>query len=394
MATADDSTHEFKNPLLIALAGAVTMAIAMGFGRFSYTPILPGMIDGLGLTASQAGLIASANYLGYLFGAIAAAYIAVPRQERRIALSGLLLTCVLLFAMSSFETVTWFSIVRFLAGWTSAFVMIFTTSIVVSNTAGPKGSLVQAIHFGGVGAGIAISAAMVGGLTLQGYGWPALWTTGAVICVCGFVLVAWLLPPMPKRASGSNVEPKIKWSPGLIALTISYGIFGFGYIITATFIVTIVRAGGPDIALETAVWLVTGISAAVSVVAWLPIVRRIGLMNTYLWACGVEMLGVAASVLVPMPLGPLLGGLLLGFTFIVVTAYGLQIGRQVAPESPRRVIAVMTAAFGLGQVIGPVLAGYLADLSGSFTSASIAAAIGLAFCVLLLLPFRRFADPS
>ena len=267
--------------------------------------------------------------------------------------------------------------IRFLAGLASAFAMIFTTAIVLSHGLVSGKALVQATHFGGVGAGITISAIMFGLLVLADGGWRMAWIAAAVLAFAGLAVVMQYLPRDVARSGPAKKEPPLIWTGPLLGLTVAYGIFGFGYIVTATFLVAIVRDGGGSSLFEAGVWLVTGLAAAPSVAYWLPVVRRMGLVNVFALGCLVEALGVAASVLVPLPAGPIIGGILLGSTFIMVTAFGLQAGRQLAGDSPRRALALMTAAFGVGQIIGPVVAGYLADWTGTYTWASLSAATAL-----------------
>lgn len=397
----NDTSHTSGSPhqrdqriLLTAIAGAVAMAVAMGLGRFFYTPVLPAMMAGLGLGPAEAGWIASANYAGYLLGAILAAWGWAEGIERKVALTGLVITALLLLAMGLSSHVLMLAAIRFLAGLASAFVMIFTSAIVLSHGLAAAKPWVQSSHFGGVGAGIILSAAMFALLLLADGGWRMAWILAAGLAFVGLAVVARYLPRDVVRSGPATKEPPLKWTRELIALTLAYGIFGFGYIVTATFLVAIVRDGGGTSLFEAGVWLFTGLAAAPSVAYWMPAVRRMGLINVIALGCVVEALGVAASVLLPLPVGPLIGGALLGGTFIMVTAFGLQAGRQLAGESPRRVLALMTAAFGVGQILGPLVAGYLADWTGSYTWASLAAAVGLLASGAIVLVFRQPAKPA
>jgi predicted MFS family arabinose efflux permease len=367
------------------IAGMIAMAVAMGIGRFVYTPILPGMMESLGLSASDAGSIASANYLGYLVGAIAAAFGWAHRRERAMLLVGLIANAILAAAMACTASLPAFLLIRFAAGVASAFVMVFAVTIVFSHLAAAGRDDLQALHFGGVGLGIAVSALLVGSLHLAGGDWAVGWVGAGVLSLAGFLVAAVLIREGPLSAGAGDREPRLPRSMALAKITAAYGIFGFGYIITATFLVAIVRQGEGGPLFEAAVWLVTGIAGFPSVYLWKPVVARLGNMRTFALGCVVEGIGVVASVKLGSYAGPLIGGVLLGGTFIALTTIGLVAGRAIAAQSPRRALAVMTAFFGVGQIVGPVVAGFLADRTGSFTAPSIGAAAALLLCALIAL---------
>ncbi|MBN9234159.1 MULTISPECIES: YbfB/YjiJ family MFS transporter [Phyllobacteriaceae] len=366
------------SPLRFAFAGMIAMAVAMGIGRFVYTPILPGMMEALHLSPGDAGLIASANYLGYLFGAFAAAGGWAHGRERALMLGALGASAVLAGLMGLTDAIWVFLVVRFLAGVASAFVIVFLASIVFSHLAVTGRNGLQALHFGGVGLGIAASSLMMAILVSAHAGWQAGWLWSAALSAAGFAVVALMIDRGPAASVSSAREPALPWNAPLIKVIVGYGLFGFGYIITATFLVAIVRQGGGSRLFEAMVWMVTGIAGVPSVWLWQKVAQRSGLYVAYAVACLVEAAGVTASVAMSAPLGPLLGGFFLGFTFIAITALGLQAGRVLAPQAPRRAFALMTTAFGLGQLIGPLVAGALAERAGgSFFVPSIAAAVVL-----------------
>ena len=184
----------------------------------------------------------------------------------------------------------------------------------------------------------------------------------------------------PAAAKRSLLTPP-RWSLFAPPLT--------GYVITATFIVVIVRASPEARAVEPLVWLAVGIAAIPSIFAWSAIGRRFGLLRAFAIACLVEAIGVLSSVVWASARGLFVAAAFLGGTFMGITALGLVAARELSGGDPRRSLAMMTAAFGLGQTLGPVAAGYGFDLTGSFLLPSIVAATGLCISSILVVTMRQ-----
>lgn len=366
----------------------VALAMAMGLGRFVYTPILPGMMEELGLSASDAGLIASVNFAGYLLGAILASLIGGLGRERLIGMAALVANAVLLVAMALTENLHAFIVIRFLAGMASAFVLIFLITLVMRHlvTAG-RGDL-QDVYFGGVGIGMASSSLLVGWLAAVDAGWQAAWIWTSVVAFLGSALV-FVLVDEPRGSRGVAAEGALPMTPAMVRIIIAYGFAGFGYVVTATFLMAIVRQGEAGTSAETLVWTVTGIAAAISVWFWNRIARRTGKANAFAGACVFQAIGVAASVAVGGVAGPLIGGALLGLTFMATTALGFQIAHELADGTQRRAVALLTVAFGVGQILGPMIAGYVADRTGTFTAPSMLAAAVLVAAAIVARGIRR-----
>ncbi|MGI9501898.1 MAG: YbfB/YjiJ family MFS transporter [Geminicoccaceae bacterium] len=370
------------SPLSLAVGGLLALAAAIGIGRFVYTPILPFMVEGLGLSKADAGLIASANFLGYVVGALVAGLSFIRGSRRRWLLSALAISASTTALSGATSAIALLLLIRFIGGAASAFVMVFASTLILERLASVGRSRLSAVHFAGVGIGIAVSAMLVSTLAGLGLGWRHQWVFSGCLAALALIAVAFLVPDHAKtEASGLPGRA----SAGLIELVLAYGLFGFGYVITATFIVVIVR-GSPAIApLETSIWAIVGLSAAPSLWLWTVIAKRVGTLPALAIACIAEAVGVAASVLWTTPAGMILGAALLGGTFMGITALGLVGARQMTAGDPRPILARMTAAFGIGQIIGPPFAGFFFDMSGSFTSASLIAAAALLIAALLSL---------
>jgi predicted MFS family arabinose efflux permease len=228
------------------------------------------------------------------------------------------------------------------------------------------------VHFAGVGGGIVVSAALVATLS----DWRIMWFASAALALAASVAVWTMVPPDRPHAAATTTSSRSKPNARFLLLAAAYGLFGFGYIITATFIVAMVR-GSPEIAsLESYIWVMFGLAAVPSVSLWTWLGQRFGVLAMFAAAALVEAIGVAASALWISAATVVLSSVLVGGTFVGLTALGLVAARD-GKGDPRGRIALMTASFSAGQILGPAFAGYAYDLTGSFAVPSWCAAAAL-----------------
>ena len=370
-------------PAALALAGLLSLAIAIGIGRFVYTPILPYMTAGLGLAKSEAGLIASANFLGYLSGALAAAWRPVPGDPRRWLLGALAVSGFSTGVMALSSSLGWFLLLRFTGGAAGALVMVLASSLVMDRLAAAGRAAWAAVMYAGVGTGIAISALSVPAIASGSSDWQGPWLFCGVLSVALSILVGVLLRTPSETVTRGAGAGAGKGQRGFRRFILAYGLFGFGYVVTATFVSDMVRTDPVLQPVENLVWLCVGLTAAPSAPLWGWAGRRWGSERAFALACLIEAVGVALSVSGGGIWLLLLGAGLLGGTFVGLTALGMVYARRPSAGDARRNLALMTAAFGLGQMVGPTLAGALHDSLGSYLVPSLLAVVALAAAAAL-----------
>jgi len=341
----------------------------MGVGRFAYTPMLPPMLDGSSLSLSGAGFVASANFAGYLAGALLATRSFIARQRVFWLRVGIVAIVVTTAAMAiDAGTATW-AVVRFVAGIASAFVLVFASAVVFASAAREGRPMLGALLYSGVGFGIVTSTMLIDFGREAHWGYAPLWSALAALALL-FAIAPWReldAPPSPPSgaaapgAGGASADRR-----ALNRLVWSYGCLGFGYVITATFIVVMAR-GLPDArAAEFWTWMIVGIAGAPSNWFWM----RVGVYPAIVAAFVLEAIGVALVAIGQQAIALYVGAALLGGTFMAITALGLAQARSLAPDKPDQTIARMTVAFSIGQIVGPAIGGWMAERSGSFVAPS------------------------
>ena len=374
----------------VALAGALLMAAAVGIGRFGYTPLLPTMQETLGWTVAQAGDVASANFLGYMAGALITSALA-QRSARWLWLcAGMILSAITTSAGAVVVAFPVWVALRFCAGVASALCLVLGTAVVLECLDRYARLHLGALHFAGVGGGIVASVLVIE--LVRRTGWSVFAQWGALGGTASALLAgAWLIMRAVPQRGGTGGRGALQASQGqgptthvLTKLIAAYGLFGFGYIVTATFIVAIARRLDHAALVEPLTWTVVGVLAAPSVFVWQRLARRLGMVAALRLAYSVEAAGVLLAGYASGPSTVVLGGALLGGTFMGITALGLSAARQAASSNLGSVMGWMTAAFGLGQFLGPAVAGRLAQLTQGFAVPSMVAALLLLIGMVLL----------
>lgn len=364
----------------ILARGAATMLVAMGLGRFAFTALLPAMQAEAGFTDAEAGLMASLNLAAYLAGVFLAGR--TPAAIRPLAFRLALLAAVVCIAgMAANLGLGVWNGLRVGAGLSSGFLFVLATASVFERGAatGPTGA---ALHFAGVGTGIALSGVVAQFVADWRLAWGLL---GAVA-----VVLAWQGTMLPgdaqarAKAAAAPRPPRLVWSGPFVLLCVAYALEGLGYIVTGTFLVAILRRLPETAPLASFAWVLAGLAAIPSPLIWTRLAHRYGAWGTLAVAYVVQAAGIFAA-LVGSPVAALLSAVSYGFTFIAITGMSVGLAARLQPGATAGATAVITIGYGIGQVFGPWAAGLMATGASGFALPLIGAGTVVAGSALLSL---------
>ncbi|MFK4267685.1 YbfB/YjiJ family MFS transporter [Streptomyces milbemycinicus] len=332
---------------------AAALAAGMGVGRFVYTPILPLMHAQAGLSAGSGADLATANYIGYLVGALAGILApALVRSPVLLRASLITLTGSLAAMPATHSAAVWI-VLRLLAGVASALIFVIAVSSLHSHLREHPAHL-PGWAFGGVGAGIALSGLLV--LALRSVAdWRAAWWASAALAAV-LTVASWNLRPEPAPAAsaergGAAVDgPRIRTHRWFGVLCASYTLEGIGYIVAGTFLVAAIEQSSPGW-VGSGAWVLVGLAAVPSSALWAWLGRRWSRPDLLLVALVVQAVGIALPALVGGVAAALGSAVLFGATFIGVSNLALAAGAHL--RFPRSV-ALLTAGYSVGQILGPL----------------------------------------
>ena len=364
------------------ILASTALAVAMGIGRFAFTPILPLMIQEGTVHLAQTAWLSSSNYIGYLVGALS-----LLKSKRHPLFVVLGLTLVTLTTwLASLSGFGWLLVLRFLAGVASAWVLVSISAFAI-NWLKSRQVASSGLIYTGVGIGITLTGLICSYFIFQSVTVNAavqsslsplssrLWQYLGVIALLATLLVTFLLAKINSQPAStaaakaihtkathtnpisSSIQPPAKLK--LANVLTAYGLFGFGYILPATFLPQIAKQwlSGQSYLL---IWPFFGLAAALSVVLSQGLQRRynnFSLLGVWRVSQIIMAIGTLLPALWQSLAGLMLSALMVGGTFMVVTMAGLQVAASQVTHYPKyNLSALMTASFAFGQLIGPLTA--------------------------------------
>ena len=378
-------------PSFTPVRGALGLSVAMGMGRFFYTPALPLMVAALHWDSAPGAWIATLNYVGYFIGTlvIAQGWVEPNRFVYRLSL---IVSTLGLAAVALTPNLIWQGGIRTIAGIASGLIFVCVTQRIPANSRKPRDG---GISYGGVGFGILVSGAIVLA-TGSVADWRQLWLICAAVSAI-FSIIAWTWP-IPTRVSQNTTaeavdptetntdDPAEAATPfeanrrrAMAVLSAGYFFQGGGYIIIGTYLVVL---AGPVFGATAAAstWLIAGIATAASPLTWSAVAARIGTVKALTVCYCLQVFGALLAVFGSSPIVLIIAAALFGFTFIGVVMMTIGVGTQMGVANAS---AKLTSWYSIGQIVGPAIVA--AALSENIAAAFIASAIALAIAMALTL---------
>jgi len=372
-------------PAAVALAGLTAVAIAMGIGRFALTTILPMMQQDFGLSVSDGGWLASANYLGFLFGAVSA--ISVRVRSTTALRVGLVVIAIVTLGMGLTTEFAIWIILRALAGIANAWAQVFAFAWCLEKLAAVQRPLLNGVVFAGVGIGITLAGGFCLLLMAVNGSSAEAWIGLALISLIATTAIWRILGADDDATAGEDRRPTAhpwQWNVDSLRLVLCFGASGFGYIIPATFLPAMARQFIPDPLVFGWSWPIFGAAAAVAPLATAGWAQVLG--NRYLWILShlVMAFGVAIPVRWPTISGIMIAALLVGATFMINAMASMEEAQSIAGPHSTRLMAAMIAGFGTGQMVGPILVSYVIGPGVNFSKPLLIASLVLIASVYAL----------
>ena len=374
-------------PLLVLASGIFALVLTMGVARFAYTPMLAYMQPQTGMGDALAGWLAGWNYLGYLSGVLLVTRLKDLVLKDRLYRFGLVLAVATTAMMALGESSLLWGASRYLAGLSTAAGLMLGSGLILNWLLrhGHRGEL--GLHFSGLGLGIVLGGLLVE-LAAPFTDWRGQWWlltgVGALLLLPAW---GWLPrpgsgPPLAAHHVDSANEPGPLW---LWLLQGAYLCAGFGYAINATFTVLITEQQAALAGQGGLMWLLVGLAAAPAPVLWDRVARRLDYLPTLAVAYLLQIAGILLPVLSGSLVAAVASSLLFGLTFIGIVSLVLTMVGLRYPAHPAQIMARLTLGYGVAQILAPVVAGELAERTGTFDGSlvMVAAIMGAGLTCLL-----------
>lgn len=379
----------------VLVSSVLGMMVTVGIARFAYTPMIPEMTQGVGLTESVAGYLASANYAGYLIGALLISRLQTLRIKvvlYQLGLAGAVITTVAM----AYTTQEWlWYVLRFLAGLSSSAGVLLGAGLLMLWLLRHQQKPELGIFFSGLGLGIALTA-LISELISTRFSWDEQWQ---IYAAAGLLLLipVWLWMPdfhtsaaAPKTASA----PAKQHPQFMLTLQMAYFCAGAGYVVSATFLVAIARSTPALADSSNGIWLIVGASAALGCWLWDLFVRRVGDWPALLLAYVLNGVSIVLLMVGHQFWLVVLSAVVYGVSFIGIVSMMLALVGRLYPTNPSRPMSRLTFSYGLAQMLAPAVTGYLAEQQGNFQQGLLLTAIVMGVGTLLLMLAMRLQQKT
>jgi len=387
-----------KQTFQYLIGGIFTLVIAMGIGRFSYTVILPYMQETFAFSRATAGFLATSNYLGYLVGALVAGRLQLADKRIPFLQIALVMSILTTAFMGFTDTIMIWYVLRFISGVMSAFIFVVAASLVLDQLARIGKAHLSGLFYSGVGMGIALSAIIVSPIHAI-FNWNGTWIALALFCIILFIFIIIFIQPVTSSAQqkGSTAKASPKAPPAIWMkwLIIAYSLEGLGYIVTGTFIVSIAEESTSFHGDAAFVWFVVGVAAIPSCIVWSKLAQRYGYVRTLLISMLFQGLGIVLPAFATTTITLYISAFIFGATFMGITTVATTLARQISPVNSHQILGYLTAGYALGQMLGPSLAGALANYTNSYQYALFGATAVIvvgALCLISGLKYEKISS--